>query len=122
MSEQTFWGTFADFCKANPRQSFEALRPQYEEIQEANKRRNATRRSEYLARLQAEKTAHTAERERLAAVAALAREAQVKRQSRYQHANLTEAQYDAFWPDLYKEFLLAESNRADAEMRRGYQF
>jgi hypothetical protein len=123
MPEQTFWGaTFADFCRAHPRENFEALRPQYLKIQEANKLHNATLRSEYLARLQAEKTAHTAERERLAAVAALTREAELKRQLRYRYATMTTGQYEAMWPDIFKEFLLAEANRAYAEMRRNYQF
>jgi hypothetical protein len=123
MSEQNFWGmTFADFCRANPRESFEALRPRYLKIQEANKRHNAQTRREYLARLEADKAQKRLESEHRAARAALAREAQVKRQLRYKYANLTEAQYDAFWPEIYKEVLLGEARLADAEFRKNYQF
>jgi hypothetical protein len=123
MPEQTFWGmTFEDFCKANPRESFEALRPRYLKIQEENKLHNARLGSEYRARLEADKSQKQRERKQAAEQAALEREAEVKRQFRYRYSTLTEAQYDAFWPDIYKEFLLDESNRREAEMRRDYQF
>ncbi len=123
MSEQSFWGmSFADFCKARPRENFETLRPQYAEIQEANKRQNEITRAAYLRRLEADKAQKQRERNQAAEQAAVEREAEVKRQFRYRYATLSEAQYDAFWPDIYKEFLLAESNRREAEMRRDYQF
>ncbi len=124
MSEQeNFWGmTFSDFCRANPRESFEALRPRYLKIQEENKLHNEQTRRKYLARLEADKAQKRLESEHRAARAALAREAAAKRQFRYKYATMTEAQYDDFWPEIYREILLDEANRADAEMRRDYQF
>ncbi len=123
MLEQPVWGmTWGDYLRANPQGDFEAKRERFEAIQEANKRRNEQTRREYLARIEAEKTAQQAERARLAAVAALAREAQVKRQMRYHYANMTDAQYDHLWKDIYSQFLMDEANKNYAEMRRDYQF
>ena len=123
MSEQTFWGaTFADFLKANPHVDFEALRARFAEIQKENQRQNALVRHEYLRRLEAEKDMKRRADKQAAERAALAREAEVKRQLRYRYATMTESQYDAFWPDIYKEFLLAEANNSYHEMRRQYQF
>jgi ABC-type phosphate transport system auxiliary subunit len=123
MSEQNFWGmTFSDFCRANPRESFEALRPRYLKIQEENKLHNEQTRRKYLARLEADKAQKRLESEHRAARAALAREAAVKRQLRYKYANLTEAQYDGMWQDIFKEFLLDEARLADAAFRKNYQF
>jgi hypothetical protein len=120
--QETFLGTFEDFCRANPREDFEALRPRYLKMQEENKRQNALVRREYLARLEADKAQKRLKDEQAAAVAELAKEAKVKRQFRYRYGNMTDRQYDAMWPDIYREFLLDEANLAYAEMRRDYQF
>jgi membrane protein involved in colicin uptake len=122
MPEEIFLGDFTQYCRANPRESFEALRPKYEAIQERLRARNEITRAAYLRRLEADKAQKQRERKQAAEQAALEREAEVKRQFRYRYATLSEAQYDAFWPDIYKEVLLAESNRREAEMRRDYQF
>jgi hypothetical protein len=121
--QETFWGmTFSDFCRANPREKIEALRPQYAEIQEENKRHNAQTRREYLARLEAEKDMKRRADQQAAARAELAKEAEVKRQLRYRYATMSDRQYDTMWPDIFKEFLLDEANRADAAFRKNYQF
>jgi hypothetical protein len=123
MSEQNFWGmTFADFCRANPREDFEALRPKYAEIQEENKRQNARARREYLARLEAEKDMKRRADQQAAARAELAKEAEVKRQLRYRYATMSDRQYDTMWQDIFKEFLLDEARLADAAFRKNYQF
>jgi len=122
MSEEIFFGDFNQYCKIHPREDFEALRPRFEAIQKRIKRENEITRAAYLRRLEADKSQKQREDKQAAERAAVEREAEVKRQLRYRYATMTESQYDAFWPDIHKEFLLAEATKIYHEMRSGYQF
>jgi hypothetical protein len=122
MSEQTFLSTFADFLKANPRESFEALQPKYEALKEESRRLNEQTRREYLARLEADKSQRRLEDKQAAEHKRRAGEQDMKARHRAQFSALSDEQFERAWPRIFEDLIFAEVREREAAFRKSYQF
>jgi hypothetical protein len=122
MPEQTFLGTFEQYCAAHPREDFEALRPKYQKLKEEAKRQNEITGAAYLRRLEADKAQKQRERKLAAENERRAKEQDMKTRQRAIFSALSDEQFEHAWPRIFEDLISAEVREREAAFRKNYQF
>ncbi len=120
--EEIFYGDFSQYCRANPRESFDALRPRFEAMQERLRARNEITRAAYLRRLEAEKDMKRREAKQAAENERRAKEQEMKTSHRAIFSALSDEQFESAWPRMFEDLISAEVREREAAFRKNYQF